>query len=470
MSAAARGSVSVAAALLTAGIAALAMQGDLAKQAGQAMLLGLLCCIPFAFLAWRAFRGEVDVLWPLVVLGVALRIVMLCLDAGFSDDAWRLAWEGRVVRAGMNPYALAPDSPALESLRDGEIWPHVAHRDVPAAYPPLTLAVCAVAGALPHPLLVLRIAFTLIDLGAWLALCRWLKALGLPTARSIVWGLSPLVLIEIAGGGHSDSLAVLLTVLAGLSFARGSPSRGAIALALAVLAKPYALVLAPLLLPRRAPPWLLFAGVAALGSLPMLCASRSGLGHYAATWSFNGALFPALRDSLGALADRAATASLHLPPAINRWIAELDCERAARVLLAALLIAIVVRLARRDVPPAAKARDAVFALLLCSPTVHPWYLLWLLPLLATAESPPLLLWSCSVLASYAAVASRTATGVWTEDAALRAAQYAPVLLWMAWRAASGSAAATAGAGTAAASEGAGGGAVRSGSSEPRPAQ
>jgi len=42
-------------------------------------------------------------------VAIALRVIALPLAP--SDDLWRYEWEGKIQRAGFNPYLIAPDDP-----------------------------------------------------------------------------------------------------------------------------------------------------------------------------------------------------------------------------------------------------------------------------------------------------------------------------------------------------------------------
>jgi hypothetical protein len=142
-------------------------------------------------------------------------------------------------------------------------------------YPPVSQAVFALATATTptgSPI-VLRltimkawfVGFDLATLGLVIALLRFT---GRPLGWSLAYGWCPLVVKEVAGSGHLDALAVCLATLAAylavlalyrgerssLAASTGSWARSllataaALALALAVGAKLYPLVLAPLFL------------------------------------------------------------------------------------------------------------------------------------------------------------------------------------------------------------------------------
>ena len=54
-----------------------------------------------------------------------------------SSDMYRYVWDGRVQVAGINPYRYVPADPALQSLRDDAIYPHINRADIARTiYPP----------------------------------------------------------------------------------------------------------------------------------------------------------------------------------------------------------------------------------------------------------------------------------------------------------------------------------------------
>jgi hypothetical protein len=167
---------------------------------------------------------------------------------------------------------------------------------------------------------------------------------------------------------------------------------------LSLLVKPTAVLLAPTLLfgQRFARRWFL-AGVAAAFILwiPYLDAGpklATAFLRYAEHWRFNDALYTLL-------------------------VAAGAAPRHARALLAGVLVACAFAIARRLREPAAAAGPAFFALLVCSPTVHPWYALWLapfLPLLPRALRTAGAALCALLPLSYVSAWMRGRTGVWQE--------------------------------------------------------
>lgn len=143
------------------------------------------------------------------IMAVVLRLIVLPVTPG--DDLWRYRWEGKVQMHGLNPYVLAPDAPALTSLRD-EAWGRINHRDFPAIYPPLAEATFAALSAAALPVVGYKVLFALCDLGVVALLSKWLGRTGVST-RAVAWyAWNPLVVYASAGAAHFDVLAVLALI------------------------------------------------------------------------------------------------------------------------------------------------------------------------------------------------------------------------------------------------------------------
>jgi alpha-1,6-mannosyltransferase len=387
----------VALPLLAATLGLLAV-GDLGRHLWAT--LGLLAA-GFAGLIFAARRLEARGAPAGALLGVALllRLVLLPLAPTLSDDLYRYLWDGRVTAAGANPYRLAPDAPELAPLRD-DLWRRLPHREVPTVYPPLALALFALASRLPAPVVALKALLVAADLaGCWLLL-RLAGRLGVPPERAVWYAWNPLVTLEVAAMGHVDAAGVAAAVAAVWALAAARPVRAALATAAGALTK-----LVPL---AALPAWARASGrpgrftAVALGTVAAAAAAvvaatggvPRGLVVYGVSWQFNGPLFEPLWRLLAAVdADSRVARGLDLlkrwsgrHEAINRLYPYVYPELLAKLLLAAGMVAILVYGWRARQPLAASGR-LFGGLLLLSATVYPWYLLWVLPWAALARQP-----------------------------------------------------------------------------------
>ena len=370
-------------------------------------------------------RGAV---WWTIAGAVLLRGVVLAGDPALSDDVHRYAWEGGLVLEGVSPYAHAPSSPELAEFR--ERWPDryaaLNNADVSAAYPPLTQAACAAAVALAggpeHAVLALRVLFTAADLLILVPLVVLLRRRGADPRLALVWGWSPLVALEFAGSGHFDSLGILLLLAALVAFERPVRARarealgalGALALAGAVVTKLLPVAAVPFVARDRGARAVAVAALAAAAFVPILfleggfAGLGAGLGEYGLRWEASSLVYRFVEPLAASVTELFGAAG-------SGWS---DPRRVARALIGAVWLAVVGASALRRVEPIAGTGAAIGLFLVLSPTLHPWYLTWVVPFVALdpsarARAPWLVLVALAPLA-YWPLEGWIAEGVWEE--------------------------------------------------------
>jgi len=351
-----------------------------------------------------------------LVLAVAIvvRLLMLPLPSTLSDDIQRYLWDGKVATAGISPYLYEPNAPEVSGLRD-EAWEQLPHRHVPTVYPPLALALFSVAAHLPAPVFALKLLLTLFDLVTCVLLLILARIVGLPTHRVVWYAWNPLVSLEVAGMGHVDALGVTCMVLLVVCLSH-YPKRvagAALAAAAGVLAKLIPVVGFPVWARQSGRPILFLSlaiGVSLMALVPVVVSTGgvpTGVVTFGIRWEFNGPLF----EPLWRLA-----ASLDVPSAASRLLDWLKIQTgehdffnhfyplnypqlwAKLVLGIALLAAIAVAVVRQ--PRLAGMQWIFGSIILCSATVYPWYLLWILPWAALLGNRAWLLASATVILSY----------------------------------------------------------------------
>jgi hypothetical protein len=439
---------------LVAIAAALALTGDLDRHPWRTLAL-LAAGFLWQALAVRSLEAGGPATPGTAARGILLvallfRLPLLALPPTLSDDLLRYVWDGRVAAARQDPYRLPPDAAELAPLRD-ELWQRLPHRDVATVYPPLAVGLFSIAARTPWPQPVLKGALTAADLAACWLLIALARRRGVPEARAAWYAWSPLAAVETAGMGHVDALgvaAVLAAVLA-LSGRRGRPAgegaarspdradgrapvrsgeeraaagtartsglpaalMAALAAAAGVLAKLVPLVALPMWARRSGRPALFLAAalvMVAAGLVPVFAGGvPPGLVTYGVSWEFNGPVYEPLWRAIDALGlDAAARSGLdRLEAWTGAWRAADPLYRfvypqlLAKLLLAfGVLGAVAWSLSARD--PVAGSRGLFGALLVLSPTVYPWYVLWVLPFAALTRAPAWLALAALVQLAY----------------------------------------------------------------------
>ncbi|MEA3332800.1 MAG: hypothetical protein U9Q58_04305 [Pseudomonadota bacterium] len=344
-------------------------------------------------------------LLTLLFLGFAARILFVFQEPLLSDDLYRCLWEGLVTLHGKNPYLLSPADPQLEALRSA--WYHlINHADYPAIYPPVMILFNAAVAAIKATPFFYKSCLTLVDLALALVLSLRLKKLQLPRRKMVIYFLHPLPIIEISGNGHHEAL-VLLTIMTAFYFLdRDKLSAAAVWFSAAVLSKYFFLILISEFRNRRT--LLILPALSLLLFAPFFSLNGNiffSLGAYLKHWEFNASLY-----RLGTL-----------------LFADNGCLRlllGSGYLLFWLFISLKVKL------PVHHQRPVMLltGLLLVSPTVHPWYGLWLLPFLVFYQFRAGLLFISLLPLSYIVLEGFQASGVWRENYWITGLIYTPLIL------------------------------------------
>ena len=431
------------------------------------------CALAAAFFPYAVLLRSARPLrlrWTLVLAGVG-GLVLALAPSVLSDDLYRYLWDGRVLRAGLDPYAHAPSDPALAPLRD-ELWRRVNHPRVPTIYPPLAQGLFAGLGLVHHPL-----AMKLGALAAHLAAVPLVGRLsaafgGEPRRAAMLLALNPLALSESALGGHVDAFVGLFLGLAVFAVLKNRVGGAVAALVAAAATKLVGLLVVPLLWRRHpvAAAVALVLGIACLVPLVGAGDERTvgGFGQYARRWSGNAGAYRVLEAGTAAAFEtthgvgRGRVRFATLRPAFRelrdtRWdpMASFQREKKERGVPAELEASVVgalgarafgvlalllgaLALARRSPDPgetearrfARSARVLLLLGLLLAPQVHPWYLLWLLPLELALGGGPVLVFSAAVWVAYAPLDGWVLGRLWREP--VGAAVFEHGLVWLAF--------------------------------------
>jgi hypothetical protein len=395
------------------------------------VLAMLLAGAGWVVLVERARRGAIDrrILAAGLAIAIAASLTALVLAPAFSDDVFRYVYEGRVVwRMGPAfPFAHPPaDAASLgvpSELLDAS-WRRINHPEIATIYPPFAQLVFATAGGLGDllggaHLLLLKLLLALFGFGAAMLAAKGAKLEGASIA------LCPLLVVEVAREGHADSLAAFALALGAYGFAANRPRLGYSGFAIAVLAKLNGLAVLPAAIRATRRGLLLGCAIAALVLLPVLFVgpdALAGVLAYATAWrSGDGAftLLLALAEAiLGGDWTRIGTFTITRHQLARAFALALFASSAALVLRTRSEVGGVPR----------RAALLLILLLLLSPTLHPWYAIWLLPFVLfsgpSRRAAIALLVSAPIL--HHAAWLEQSSGEWTDLLGVRALVHAPV--------------------------------------------
>jgi rSAM/selenodomain-associated transferase 2 len=367
-------------------------------------LFGLGHVLMILMVRWfPADLGRPKALAAILIMGIAARLVFIPYPVG--GDTFRYVWEGYIQTQGFNPFAYAPDHPALADLVRDElltIWQQINHPEFSAAYPPFSLLLFRMLARISPDPFLFKIMMIGFDIGVMIVLMLMLNRLGLSPSRLILYAANPLILVFTAGEGHLDVIQVFFLCLA-LYFiiCKKYHVMGFFMLGMAIVTKYFALIALPFLVNtenRKKSPAVLIPLILYLPFIDAGAAIFKSLGTFAANFNYN--------DSLNFII-RFLFADLHL------------FVTAVLLIICLIWVYMFVQDALRSV------YIALGCLLLFLPTLHPWYLVLILPFLSFFPSRAWLYLQAAVLFIFPVTAIELRTGSFQEIHWLKLLEYVP---------------------------------------------
>ncbi|SRR5258708_1870055 len=383
------------------------------------------------FVLWFfSWKGPAIPLWALAGFAILFRLTLLPTLPTLSNDIYRYGWEGRIQRQGLSPYRHPPEAPELAHLRDAS-WPRINHKNISTVYPTLSQLAFR-TGTYITDLLRLaapsrwksadrwliwtdvvgqKIVFVLFDLLTILVVWKLMQHYGVDSRNLLLYAWNPLVVIEIAGSGHHDSLGICMLTAGVLAWERGHELWAGVGLAAAFLSKYMSALLIPTAILRMDWPLLGVWGMLGAAGLAMVrppIILVKGPAHYAQNWKFNASIYSLLQPIFGGNGYLAKSVTAFLGFGAIWWVARVTASSG----------------------PAFTAFWSIAAALLFAPTVHPWYLLWLTPFLCLFPNPAFILWNGTIALSYTVLSRYRALQIWELSPTIQMLEYLPVYTWL----------------------------------------
>ena len=345
------------------------------------------------------------------LFGAALlfRLVLLAATPTLSDDYARFIWDGRLLVHGYNPYLHLPSQLINTPIATAAGLPDALYSalnspDYFTVYPPLNQLLFGLAGwfspgSLTGAIIALRVPIILTEVGVMWLMVKLLHRFNQNPNLALLYGLNPLVILELTGNVHYEGVMVFFVLLAVWLLGQKRWISSSVVLALGVCTKLLPLLFLPLLI--RYLDWkrgLMYAVLTLMVtavlflpffSLELMRNVFSSLDLYFQKFEFNASVYYLIR-------------------AVGYWVFNFNIITGAGIGLFIGIIAGVLFIAFR-LSPAQTGPDFPVRLLLTlsfywllSTTVHPWYIT---TLIAAAVFTPFrypLLWSGMVMLSYAA--------------------------------------------------------------------
>ncbi len=356
-------------------------------------------------------------MWSSLWIPIALaKCIFLFSSPQLSNDYYRYWWDGWLLSHSVNPYAYTP----IEIIHQGgseafvkpllEYFPLLNSREYHSVYPILSQLIFCIASTIAGSnlylfALIVKIIFLITDLLSLKFLLKISDVLQTPGYFIALYFGSPFILAELSGNLHVEQLMVCLLIMALYYYITSKGPLSGFTFGLSFISKLNVLLFAPFLVRNKTGwnwsiKWIAGFIAAALPFIWILANTfrnyQGSLKLYFGQFEFNSFLYIIIRDSF-----------------FERGWYELKNNAALICLLPFAIIYLIIWLRPLNQYSHTLLFKSIwlclFAFLIFSTTVHPWYLAPLL--LIGLFSFPLtsLVWTVLVFLSYAHYDSATSS-------------------------------------------------------------
>lgn len=339
----------------------------------------------------------------LFALGVIARLILFCSLPSLSDDIYRFIWDGSLLHLGIDPYAQLPQDllshPHIpDTVKD--LFLHLNSPQYYTVYPPLNQLLFWVSTSFgQHPLIAtncLRLFVVSAEIGSFFFLRKLLSHAGKSKKWAHWYFLNPLIILEFTGNLHFEAFVIFFLLL-GLLLVQGEKwISGGMAFGGAIAMKLLPMIYLPALIfhlkSRKGFLVALAAGtVSVLTFLPLLNTAllhniQKSLGLYFHHFEFNASIYFLLRQ-------------------VGFWIKGYNMIGTLGPVLSLISACLILAISYFGKLRGWELHKTLLFTLLCyilmTTTVHPWYIIPMIPLgLLSGYFFPVA-WSLLIFTTYA---------------------------------------------------------------------
>ncbi|WP_240642496.1 hypothetical protein [Nonlabens xiamenensis] len=345
----------------------------------------------------------------ILVIGLICRLALLNQTPNLSQDFFRFIWDGHQLINGYNPYLYLPDEVLLTGAQHipNASFLHAKMGALSAGnytnYPPLNQLCFGLAAwwggdSIQATMIWMRLMIISADIGVFFVGVKLLQWLNKPPYLILLYFLNPFVIIELTGNLHWEGVMAFLMLLAVYWLFVAKTWKSAIAMGAGVIIKLLPLIALPLVMRKlnfkKAFFYYSLVGIIVLAAfIPFFSAEviqhySSSVGLWFGNFEFNASLYYMIRW-IGF-----QTAGYNIIGTVGKVLP-----------VVTLICVLGLTFLRNNSRPDLWISSLLFSYviyLLCSTTVHPWYLT--IPLLFSifTRFRFMLVWSLLVFLSYQA--------------------------------------------------------------------
>jgi len=349
-----------------------------------------------------------------IIISVLLlfKILFINTEPIGSDDYYRYIWDGKVHVNGINPYQYSPKDSALQSMQSDILPEKVSYPEIKTIYFPVSQWLFAISYSISGENAIgLKIFYLFFELLLLVSLFYLLKRFLINTKYILIYAALPLITFQFFIDAHIDIVGAAFLIASITLYFYNKKILSYVLLGLSISVKPTGLLLIPLLLQNEKKiyekltsifvPLIIFT----LTFLPYMFTATpiDTLINYSANWTFNGMVY-------------------------NFLSIFLSNNLTIRILCAILFLLTLLILYISKIELISKIYLSIFLLMLFSPVVHPWYLIWFAVLLPVVRSYSGIYFVAAVSLTSLSAVYYQLNSIWQERTFVLLIQYLPLTL------------------------------------------
>jgi len=390
----------------------------------------------------KKLPDKISFFW-FIIFGVLFRIALMPSEPFLSDDIYRYLWDGKIFSAGINPYKYAPVDIHLHDFRDQIVYPFINFPEIATSYPPVSQFMFFINQLLGGSILNWKILLFFSEIILFLILFRLVQHFKLDKFRLLIYFYNPLLIIETYSSGHLEIAGALFFWIGVYLFYKHHDGKSLIFFVMSIMTKFITLLSSlPFLIKRFFRKSALLILMCSLLLLPFLFSGilpLPGLFSYINRWEFNGGLYRLVTSFMNLL-DIKQYQWMDL--ILSGHLETFYFSHAFYYKVCAVFILLAVffnqmnklRLTSdyRSINFIQRSFILTSGFMLLTPTLHPWYLIWIIPFLVFTLNWSWLLFTFLIQASYFVLKDYALTSVWKESVWVLFFQYVPFYTLLIW--------------------------------------
>lgn len=360
------------------------------------------------------FKSKIEdrFLYIAVLLFFVSKLFLISTEPIGSDDYYRYIWDGKVQADGINPYQYAPNDSTLNHLNSELLPAKVSYPTIKTIYFPVSQWLFSLSYWLTGENAIgLKIFYLLFELIILISLYFLLKRFSIDKKYILIYAALPLITFQFFIDAHIDVVGVALMISSITLYFYNKKLLSYILLGLSVSIKPTGFLLIPFFFQNeidfkdKIKSLFIPISVFVITFLPyVFTATPLGtLINYSVHWTFNGMIYNTL----------------------NIFIND---NSTIRIICGILFLLVYVYLFFIRLQLINKIYLSLFLLMIFSPVVHPWYLIWFSVLLPVVRSYSGIYFVSVISITFITVNTFQTTGVWSESPIILLIEFLPILI------------------------------------------